>query len=153
MNAQDRETLASAGQQLTIAVIQQDFSALQATLLPAVAQQWEGIRGVVEQSAPLVKGGQVQLNALYLLDATALTGPSDTQFFCSNANGSLTVTISMRSLPPGKYALIMAYVMGSPTPGAATPSGLGAAGFRPGAGRKCMEDRRRIPAAGNAGRA
>ncbi len=122
MNGQDRETLASAGQQLTIAVIQQDFSALQATLLPAVAQQWEGIRGVVEQGASLVKGGQVQLNALYLLDATALTGPSDTQFFCSNANGSLTVTISMRSLPPGKYALILAYVMGPSTPGQASPA-------------------------------
>ncbi len=122
MNGQDRETLASAGQQLTIAVIQQDFSALQATLLPAVAQQWEGIRGVVEQGAPLVKGGQVQLNALYLLDATALTGPSDAQFFCSNANGSLTVTISMRSLPPGKYALILAYVMGPSTPGQPVPA-------------------------------
>jgi hypothetical protein len=122
MNAQDRETLASAGQQLTIAVIQQDFTALQSTLLPAVAQQWEGIRGVIEQGAPLVKGGQVQLNALYQLDATALTSPSDTQFFCSNSNGSLTVTISMRSLPPGKYALILAYVMGSSSPGAASPS-------------------------------
>lgn len=113
MNAQDRETLASAGQQLTIAVIQQDFTALQSTLLPAVAQQWDGIRGVIEQGAPLVKGGQVQLNALYQLDATALTSTSDTQFFCSNSNGSLTVTISMRSLPPGKYALILAYVLGS----------------------------------------
>jgi len=120
MSAQDRDTLASAGQQLTNAVIQQDFTALQSTLLPAVAQQWEGIRGVVEQGAPLVKGGQVQLNALYQLDATALTSPSDTQFFCSNANGSLTVTISMRSLPPGKYALILAYVMGSSVPGSAS---------------------------------
>jgi hypothetical protein len=121
MNAQDRDTLASAGQQLTNAVIQQDFTSLQATLLPAVAQQWEGIRGVIEQGAPLVKGGQVQLNALYQLDATALTSPSDTQFFCSNSNGSLTVTISMRSLPPGKYALILAYVMGSATGGASSP--------------------------------
>jgi hypothetical protein len=121
MNAQDRETLASAGQQLTNAVIQQDFTSLQATLLPAVAQQWEGIRGVIEQGAPLVKSGQVQLNALYQLDATALTGASDTQFFCSNSNGSLTVTISMRSLPPGKYALILAYVMGPATGGASLP--------------------------------
>lgn len=122
MNAQDRDTLASAGQQLTNAVIQQDFTALQSTLLPAVAQQWEGIRGVIEQGAPLVKGGQVQLNALYQLDASALTSPSDTQFFCSNSNGSLTVTISMRSLPPGKYALILAYVMGAAGSGATAGS-------------------------------
>ena len=113
MNPQDRDTLVSAGQQLGNAVVQQDFTSLQSTLLPAVAQQWDGIRGVIEQAAPIVKGGQVQLNALYLLDDSASTAASDAQFFCSNANGSLTVTISMRSLPPGKYAVILAYVMGA----------------------------------------
>ena len=116
MNPQDRDTLASAGMQLTNAVIQQNFPALQATLLPAVAPQWDGIREVVEQGAPIVKGGQPQLNMLYQLDASSLTAPADTQFFCSNANGSLTVTISMHSLPPGKYAMILAYVMGGGTP-------------------------------------
>ncbi len=70
MNPQDRDTLALAGQQLGNAVIQQNFSAIQGTLLPAVAQQWDGIRGVIEQGAPYTKGGQVQLNALYELDAT-----------------------------------------------------------------------------------
>jgi len=28
-----------------------------------------------------------------------------TQFFCSNATGSLTVTITMSALPPGRYAV------------------------------------------------
>lgn len=129
LNPQDRDTLASAGQQLGNAVVQQDFSAIQGILLPAVAQQWEGIRGVVEQGASFVKGGQVQLNAIYSLDATSLTAPADTQFFCSNANGSLTVTVSMRSLPPGKYAVILAYVLGAPTPGQAAPATVGQMGF------------------------
>jgi len=129
MNAQDRDTLASAGQQLGNAVIQQNFGAIQVTLLPAVAPQWEGIRGVIEQGAAYVKGGQVQLNALYQLDATSLTAPADTQFFCSNANGSLTVTISMQSLPPGKYAIILAYVIGAPAPGQAPTATVGQLGF------------------------
>ena len=129
MNAQDRDTLASAGQQLGNAVIQQNFGAIQGTLMPAVTQQWEGIRGVIEQGAAYIKGGQVQLNALYELDATALTAPADTQFFCSNANGSLTVTISMRSLPPGKYAVILAYVIGAPAPGQAPTATVGQLGF------------------------
>lgn len=116
MNPQDRETLVSAGQQLGNAVIQQNLSAIQGTLLPAVAPQWDGIREVIEQGAAFVKGGQVQINTIYLLDATSQTAPADTQFFCSNANGSLTVTISMRSLPPGKYAVILAYVLGPPGP-------------------------------------
>jgi hypothetical protein len=129
MNPQDRDTLASAGNQLGIAVIQQNFGAIQGTLLPAVAQQWEGIRGVIEQGAAYVKGGQVQLNSLYELDATSLTAPADTQFFCSNSNGSLTVTISMRSLPPGKYAVILAYVVGVPGTGQPPTATAGQLGF------------------------
>jgi len=129
MNPQDRGTLASAGQQLGNAVIQQDFSSIQGTLLPAVAQQWEGIREVIEQGGAYTKGGQVQLNALYLLDATSLTAPADTQFFCSNANGSMTVTVSMPSLPPGKYAVILAYVLGAATPGQSPSATVGQLGF------------------------
>jgi hypothetical protein len=128
MSAQDRDTLASAGLQLGIAVIQQNFGSIQGTLLPAVAQQWDGMRGVIEQGASYVKGGQVQLNAIYLLDATSLTAPADTQFFCSNSNGTLTVSISMRSLPPGKYAVILAYILGAPTPGQ-SPATVGQLGF------------------------
>ncbi len=129
MNPQDRDILASAGQQLGTAVVQQDFAALQGVVLPAMAAQWEGMRGVVEQAAPFVKGGHVQLNALYELDASAQAGVSDAQFFCSNANGSLTVTISLRSLPPGKYAVALAYVLAAPTPGAAQPPVSGQLAF------------------------
>jgi type II secretory pathway pseudopilin PulG len=129
MNSQDRETLASAGQQLSNAVLRQDFASLQSTLLPAVAQQWDGIRAVIEQNAPSIKGGQAQVNALYLLDASSLTAPADTQFFCSNSNGSLTVTVSMHSLPAGKYAVILANVFGAPGAGPASAATTGQLGF------------------------
>jgi hypothetical protein len=110
---QDRSTLASLGEQLSDAVIRQDTSALQSVLLPALSGQWDGIRGAVEQAAPLVKGGKTQLRNVYLLDASTLSAASDTQFFCSNTNGSLTVTISMHALPPGKYALILSDAAGA----------------------------------------
>jgi hypothetical protein len=129
MNPQDRDTLASAGQQLGTAVVQQDFPSLQGVLLPAVASQWEGMREVVEQAGPILKGGRVQLNALYELDATTQTAVSDAQFFCSNANGSLTVAISLRSLPPGKYAVVLAYVLGPATAGSAVPPVTGQLAF------------------------
>jgi hypothetical protein len=60
-----------------------------------------------------VKGGKVQLRNVYLLDASTLSGAADTQFFCSNSNGSVTVTISMHALPPGKYALVISDAAGS----------------------------------------
>jgi hypothetical protein len=119
MQAADRDTLATAAQRLSVAVIQQDPGTLQAALLPAVAQQWDSIRGAVEQGAPAVKGGQPQINAMYLLDASANTAASDTQFFCSNTEGSMTVTITLGNLPPGKYAVIQSYVMGAAAGGSA----------------------------------
>jgi len=117
MTAGDRNALAMAGAQLTEAVINQDDSTLQAALLPAESGAWQGIREAVEQAAPLMKGGKVQLRNLYLLDATNLSAPADTQFFCSNASGSLTVTITMRALPPGKYAVVLADAEGAPLGG------------------------------------
>jgi hypothetical protein len=116
----DRDPLAAAAFRLAVAVGQQDFTSLQAALLPAVSGQWEGIRGAVEQAAPLVKGGQIQIRNVYLLDATSLTAPADTQFFCSDASGSLTVTLFMRSLPPGRYAVALA-----DAPGAALAGQMG----------------------------
>jgi hypothetical protein len=113
MTPTDRDALAAVGQRLGLAIINQDESALQGSLLPTVAKDWDGIRGAIEQGAPDVKGGQLQLRNLYLMDATSLTAPEDTQFFCSNASGSTTVTISMRSLPPGRYAVVLADAPGS----------------------------------------
>src|SRR6266567_2832080 len=113
MNPTDRDALAAVGQRLGAAVINQDESTLQSALLPAVVKDWDGIRDAIQQGAPAVKGGQVQLRNLYLMDATTLKAPEDTQFFCSNASGSTTVTISMRALPPGRYAVVLADAQGA----------------------------------------
>jgi hypothetical protein len=121
MTPLERDPLAAAAQRLAVAVVQQDLGTVQAALLPTVTQQWDAIRGAIEQGASSVKGGQAQLNSLYLLDATSLTAAADTQFFCSNADGSMTVSISLSNLPPGKYAVAQAYVVGAPTGGAAAP--------------------------------
>jgi hypothetical protein len=115
--APDRDALTAAGGRLVEAVSEQDLDRLKAALLPAEAAEWDGIRGAVEQAAPLLKGGQVQLRNLYLLDATMLQAAADTQFFCSNANGSLTVSITLRALPPGRYAVVLADAAGAPLGG------------------------------------
>lgn len=117
LSPQDRSTLSAIGGRLSEAVVQQDFATLQAGLQPAEAAEWSGIRGAIEQAAPLVKGGQVQLRNLYLLDAANMTAPADSQFFCSSANGSLTVTIMMHALPPGRYTIVLADAAGAPLGG------------------------------------
>lgn len=113
----DRDALTAVTGRLASAVLAQNYAALQADLLPEEASAWDGIRAAVEQGVPLVKGGQFQVRNLYLLDATAQTAPETTQFFCSNSSGSLTVTITMNALPPGRYAVAVADAVGAPLAG------------------------------------
>jgi hypothetical protein len=113
----DRDALSAIVTKVANAVTAQDESTLQAVLLPQEASQWEGIRAAVEQAAPLLKGGHFQLRNLYLLDASEQTATQDTQFFCSDASGSLTVTVNMSALPPGRYAVALADAVGAPLAG------------------------------------
>lgn len=117
LSPQDRSTLTAVGGRLALATAAQDYNTLQSSLLPSEASDWEGIHEAVELGAPLLKDGQVQLRSLYLLDATSLAAPADTQFFCSNVSGSLTVTMNMHALPPGKYAVVLADAAGAPFAG------------------------------------
>jgi hypothetical protein len=117
LSPQDRSALSSIGGRLAEAVLNQDLSTLQSALLPAEASEWSGIQGAIQEAGPLVKGGQIQLRNLYLLDSASNTATADTQFFCSSSNGALTVTINMRSLPPGKYGVVLADATGAPLAG------------------------------------
>jgi hypothetical protein len=117
LSPQDRAVLADTGGRLAQAVVQQDTTLLQAALLPSEASDWTNIQGAITQAAPVVKGGQIQLRSIYLLDASSGTAPAETQFFCSNAGGTLTVTITMHALPPGRYAVVIADAVGAPLAG------------------------------------
>jgi hypothetical protein len=117
MLPQDRDALSAAGGRLVRSVADQNLAALKAALLPAVAADWEGISAEAQAGAALIKGGQVQLRSIYLLDASTQLAPADTQFFCTSASGSLTVTLTMRALPPGRYAVVLATAAGAPLAG------------------------------------
>lgn len=113
----DRDALSAIVSKVANAIMAQDESTLQAVLLPEEASQWDGMRAAVEQGAPLLKGGTFQLRNLYLLDASDQTATMDTQFFCTNASSTLTVTINMNALPPGRYAVVLADAVGAPQAG------------------------------------
>jgi hypothetical protein len=113
----DRDAVLAAGNSIADAVAAQNFDALQASLLPAVIGEWDSIRGVAQGAAPVLKGGKVYWSDGYLLDATDLKAPEDTQFFCTNADSSVTMTISLRNLPAGRYALLIGDYEGAPLAG------------------------------------
>ena len=117
MSSQDRDLLSAVALHLSAAIGQQDYAALQAALLPAESGNWDGIRNAAQQASSLLTGGRMQLQNLYLLDASMQTAPSDTEFFCANQSGTINVTITMHALPPGKYAVVLADAAGAPLDG------------------------------------
>ncbi len=117
MQPQDRSALAASGARLADAIASGDTATVKAALLPAEASAWDGIRSAVEQAAPLATGGHVQFRDAFLLDASSQSAPSDTEFFCANASGSMNVTVSMHDLPPGRYAVLLADALGAPLEG------------------------------------
>jgi hypothetical protein len=117
MNAQERDALAAAGSQLTEAIAGQNLAALKADLYAPEASAWDGIQAAAQQAGPLTAGGRLLFRDAFLLDASGQASPADTQFFCTNGNGSMNVTVSMRNLPPGKYAVLLADAFGSPRQG------------------------------------
>lgn len=139
MLTEDRNALIAVSGRLSTAILTGDDAVLKSALLPAETGDWDGMREAVELGEPLVKGGQVRLDELYALDASMQKAVADTQFFCSNSSGSLTVTITLPQLPPGKYAVALADAAGAPLAGqiaivlawdaAASPEGWKLAGL------------------------
>ena len=117
MQPQDRDALIAAATPLAQGIAAQNFDLLHAQLLPAVAGDWESIRSGAQAASSILKGGELHWRNAYLLDATDLKAPTDAQFFCTNAENSLTVTINLRSLPIGRYALMLGDFAGSPLAG------------------------------------
>jgi hypothetical protein len=117
MQPVDRTALLAAGNSIANNVAGQNFDQLQASLLPAVTSDWESIRGVAQGAGPLLKGGKVNWGDGYVLDAADLKAPADTQFFCTNSDSAATMTITLRSLPAGRYALLIGDYEGAPLAG------------------------------------
>jgi len=113
----DRDQLLAAADPIANAIAEQDSAYLQSSLLPTVSGDWESIRAVAQAAIPLFKGGFLYWGDAYLLDATDLKAPTDTEFFCTNADSSATMTINLRSLPAGRYALLIGDYENAPLAG------------------------------------
>jgi hypothetical protein len=113
----ERRSILETGNALAGDISTQNYDGLQGSLMPAVISEWEGMKSVAQSAKPLIEGGKMDWGNAYLLDATDLKGPADTQFFCTNADSSVTVTINLRSLPPGRYTLLLGDATGAPLAG------------------------------------
>ena len=68
----DRASLVQAGKTLASAVQSGNAAAVQALTIPKVKAQFDGIASTIEQTAPLLTGATITIDALYGLDASDL---------------------------------------------------------------------------------
>ena len=87
-----------------MAVAEQDLASLKAALLPAVAQDWEGISTEAQVGAVLMKGGQVQLRSLDVYKRQAYSGliHDDAGDFKKRVDESLAKLQPSQPAPPAK---------------------------------------------------
>ncbi len=93
------------------------MAAVQALTIPKVKTQFDSIANTIEQTAPLLAGATVTIDALYGLDASDLKASAeDTQFFCGVPGSPLHVDVTIPQLPQGRYALALVHATGVSQP-------------------------------------
>jgi hypothetical protein len=113
----DRASLVQAGKTLASAVQSGNAAAVQALTIPKVKAQFDGIASTIEQTAPMLTGATITIDALYGLDASDLkSSAEDTQFFCGVPGSPLHVDFTIPQLPQGRYALVVVHATGVSKP-------------------------------------
>src|SRR5581483_3836524 len=112
MTAIQRDSLVSGAKEMLAQMQSGNVQALQANTLPAVAADFSGIAGSVQNLKPLIQNATLTVDNLFLLDASTQTANAPIEFFC----GQPVVTVNFSDLPPGNYALAVARATGVSQP-------------------------------------
>lgn len=107
MQPGERQAIAHAAQGLAADIQGNNTSAVQGLTIAELQGNFAGIANVVASTAPNLKGGQPQVEQVYLLDGTSIKPGSDADFFCVLNKGENTVDFTIPQLPPGRYAFAM----------------------------------------------
>ena len=117
MTEAERAALMQSAHNLAAAVQSGNASAVQALTIAKVKAQFDPIANTIEQTAPLLTGATITIDALYGLDASDLkTAAEDTVFYCGVANSPVHVDVTIPQLPQGQYALVLVHATGGKQP-------------------------------------
>lgn len=116
MTAAERSALAQSAQIIADNVQAGNAAAVRTETIASVAAQFDGIANSIEEVTTSIHSARLTVDDLYLLDATDLKAPQETQFFCGVQGSALTVEITIPDLPAGKYALAVVHATGVPQP-------------------------------------
>lgn len=121
MTETDRGALANAARGLAEKVQANDAAGLQALTIEEYAKNFGAIQAAVGNVSPKVKGANLLVEQVYLLDASDLKpGPdgktANAQFLCTLNRSIAEADFSIPGLPAGKYAFAIVEAKGIPAP-------------------------------------
>lgn len=122
MSAGDRDGLSSAALQVAQLVQADDQAAVKANTIGEYARDFAGVADAIASTAPRLKGGRLQVEQIYILDASAgkdasaAKSAADAQFYCTLSGSSLEADFTIPQLPPGRYGFAMVRTDGPSAP-------------------------------------
>jgi hypothetical protein len=111
-----RTILAQSAQMIAGNVEGGNAAAVRAQTIASVAAQFDGIANSIQAINASIQRATLTVDDIYLLDATDIKAPQETQFFCGLPGSALTVEVTIPGLPPGKYALAILHATGVKQP-------------------------------------
>ncbi len=109
MKPADRDAIASATRALASRVQANDVPGLRQQSVPEFAKDYTAMTSLVAATSAKIASASLQVDQVYLLDATNLKTLADgtnqdAQFFCSLNSSIAEATFFIPALPPGRYA-------------------------------------------------
>ena len=112
MKDTDRDGLAAAARDIASKVQANDAPGLKAEAVVELANNFGALQSLIGETAPHLKGGALDVNQVYLLDASQLKEAvgSEAQFFCSLNRSANDAEFTIPGLTPGIYGFAVVEV-------------------------------------------
>ncbi len=109
MKPADRDALAAAASGLGVAIQADNQAALESAAIPELQADFGPVTRLAAATATHLRGSTLQVESLYILDASTLAKTSaganpDAQFFCTLNQTVAEADFTIPQLPPGRYA-------------------------------------------------
>ena len=119
MQPAERDGLAAAARGLAEKMVAGDAAGVKSLTIAEFQKDFNGMAGVVQGTAPRLKGASAEVEQIYVLDsssdAKAGGGTADAQFVCTLNQSQNGAEFSIPQLPPAKYGFAMVRMEGGPS--------------------------------------
>lgn len=113
MQPADRDALSTAARDIAAKMQAGDVSGLRTETVAEFAANFGGIAQGVQDLTPHLHGDALELEEIFLLDATGLASGGDAQFFCTLNRSQAEVTFTIAGLGSGVYGFAVVEATGS----------------------------------------